>query len=117
MNLAFAVPFVVMFTVDGSWFLEQIFGAEFIPAASSLTILTIASLVQVTSGALWQMLLMTGHEKYITLITAIGTAVQLITSAIFIPLWGFQGAAAATIAYFSLISVLMFLFVRFRRII
>jgi O-antigen/teichoic acid export membrane protein len=117
MSLAFAVPFVVMFTGGGSWFLEQVFGAEFVPAASPLVILTVASLVQITCGSLWQMLLMVGYEKSVALITAIGTGMHLIASAVFIPRWGPQGAAAAMIAYFAPISVLTFLLVYVKRII
>jgi O-antigen/teichoic acid export membrane protein len=117
MSLAFAVPFVVMFTGGGSWFLGQVFGAEFVPAASPLVILTVASLVQITCGSLWQMLLMVGYEKSAALITAIGTGMHLIASAVFIPRWGPQGAAAAMIAYFAPISVLTFLLVYVKRII
>jgi len=117
MSLAFAVPFVVMFTGGGSWFLEQVFGVEFVPAASPLIFLTVASLVQITCGPLWQMLLMVGYEKSVTLITAIGTGMHLIASAVFIPRWGPQGAAAAMIAYFAPISMLTFLLVYVKRII
>jgi O-antigen/teichoic acid export membrane protein len=117
MSLAFAVPFVVMFTGGGSWFLEQVFGVEFVPAAPPLVILTVASLVQITCGSLWQLLLMVGYEKSVALITAIGTGMHLIASAVFIPRWGPQGAAAAMIAYFAPISVLTFLLVYVRRII
>jgi len=116
-SLVFALPFLFIFIGSGPWLIERLFGKEFLPAAGPLIILTVASLVQITTGPLWQMLLMTGYEKSVASITAIGAGMYLVANALLVPLWGPQGAAAAMLAYFISISGLIFLFVYVRRII
>ena len=110
-------PLVSIFIGGGPWLIERLFGKEFLPAAGPLIILTVASLVQITTGPLWQMLLMTGYEKSVASITAIGAGTYLIANALFVPLWGPQGAAVAMLTYFISISGLIFLFVYIRRVI
>lgn len=116
-SLAFALPFLFIFIGGGPWLIERLFGKEFLPAARPLIILTVASLVQITAGPLWRMLIMTGYEKSVAFITAIGAGTYLVANALLVPLWGPQGAAVAMLAYFISISGLIFLFVYIQRVI
>jgi len=116
-SLVFALPFLFIFIGSGPWLIERLFGKEFLPAAGALIILTVASLVQITTGPLWQMLLMTGYEKSVASITAISAGMYLVANALLVPLWGPQGAAVAMLTYFISISGFIFLFVYVRRVI
>ncbi|HDM78306.1 MAG TPA: hypothetical protein ENG51_17870, partial [Deltaproteobacteria bacterium] len=116
-SLTFALPFLFIFIGGGPWLIEWLFGKEFLPAAKPLIILTVASLVQISTGPLWQMLLMTGYEKSVAFITAIGAGMYLVANALLVPLWGPQGAAVAMLTYFISISGFIFLFVYIRKVI
>jgi O-antigen/teichoic acid export membrane protein len=73
-----------------------IFGEQFIVGAPILTILTIGQFVEVATGAVGQLLIMTGHEKAIRNNIAITAIVNVLLCSVLIPAFGLTGAAIAT---------------------
>ncbi len=73
-----------------------IFGEQFIVGAPILTILTIGQFVEVATGAVGQLLIMTGHEKAIRNNIAITAVVNVLLCSVLIPAFGLTGAAIAT---------------------
>lgn len=94
--LFFALPLVLLYLLDGSWFLRFTFGEAFTASARALAILTIGQTVNVATGPVGFVLIMSGHERLATLSTGASAAANLLLGLLLIPFWGVQGAAVAT---------------------
>ena len=92
---AFALPLVLLFTVRGGWFLGLTFGEAFAESATALAIITGGQLVNAATGPVGLLLVMSGHENKATLSIGIGSAINLVLSAILISILGINGAAIA----------------------
>ncbi len=90
-----SLPIVVGLIIFGHWFL-LIFGQEFTQGQAALTILSASQLVNAATGSVSLLLIMTGHERDVAVSVGISAMVNIILNAILIPLWGVEGAAAAT---------------------
>lgn len=73
-----------------------LFGPEFVPAAPALRILALGQLVNVVSGPLGTVLLMTGEERASMLLSIVSLLVLAILSVTLIPAYGLIGAALTT---------------------
>jgi len=93
---AFALPFLLLFTIGGKWFLTVAFGEHFRPSSVPLFILALGQFVFVAFGPLLLFLVMIGQEHKTTLVTGITAIFNVVTNAIFIPIWHTSGAALAT---------------------
>ena len=93
--LLVALPMAGILIFGGNWYLA-LFGQEFIPARSALTILCIGQLFSITSGSVGMILTMTGNEKTNLRASTINVVSNIILNWLWIPLWGISGAAAAT---------------------
>ena len=93
--IAFALPFVLLFTVRGAWFLQLVFGEPFAGGAKALAIITGGQLIYAITGPLRLVLIMSGHENKATLSIGIGSTVYLLSNIVLIQLLGINGAAAA----------------------
>jgi O-antigen/teichoic acid export membrane protein len=82
----------------GKGLLSFIFGAEFLGGYYSLVILIVAQLISVTSGSVALLLNMSGHEKKVLYVMAFSMTINVILNLIFIPKFGIEGAAFATLA-------------------
>ncbi|MCP2729553.1 flippase [Limnofasciculus baicalensis] len=82
-----------------------IFGAEFIQAHWSLKILIIGQLVNALSGAVGNLLAMTGYQNQLMLVSSVTALINLVLNAIAIPLWGIVGAALTTTLTLSIWNV------------
>lgn len=89
-----ALPLTVLLCWFGGWILGWM-GEDFPPAAPVLAILAIAQLVNVATGSVGYILIMTGHETQLRRAATLGFAVNLLGCLTLIPLWGVLGAAAA----------------------
>lgn len=73
-----------------------LFGPEFVPAAPALRILALGQLVNVLSGPLGTVLLMTGQERSSMFLSIGSLVVLLVLSVTLIPAFGLIGAALTT---------------------
>jgi O-antigen/teichoic acid export membrane protein len=72
-------------------------GHAFTRGSGPLALLCLAAVVNAAFLANNLALVMTGHERAATAATAVGTAVAAAASAVLIPVWGLDGAAAAAV--------------------
>ncbi len=70
---------------------------EFISGARTLQIFAVTQLVNALSGMVAVFLNMTGNQVYFTRLVAVTTSLNIILNLIFIPLYGMEGAAIATL--------------------
>lgn len=102
-----AAPFLVLFLVAPGLVL-RLFGPEFPAGAAALAILAVGQFVNVASGSVGYLLVMTGHEKAMRN-DIIGTAaLNVALNALLIPRYGMTGAAVATalsLAVLNLVAV------------
>ncbi|QEG41362.1 lipopolysaccharide biosynthesis protein [Roseimaritima ulvae] len=92
-----ALPLTLGLCLFGGWILGWM-GDDFPPAAPALAILAVAQLINVATGSVGYVLIMTGHESQLRRAATLGFGVNLLGCLILIPLWGVVGAgmAAAT---------------------
>jgi O-antigen/teichoic acid export membrane protein len=88
-----------------------IFGDEFVAAHWSLKILVIGQLTNALCGSVGNLMVMTGYQNKILIVSSSCALTNLVLNAIAIPIWGMNGAAVATaitlIAYNIWCSVLV----------
>lgn len=90
-----ALPIALALIIFGYWFL-LLFGSEFIPGKSVLTILCLGQLINACTGSVAILLNMTGHQKYTAIGVSFSGLLNIILNFSLIPIWGAEGAATAT---------------------
>jgi O-antigen/teichoic acid export membrane protein len=90
-----AFLFAVSLIVGGHWYL-MLFGPEFAEGQTALFILAVGSFISTAVGLALVILNMTGHERFTAILGWVTTVLNIVLNAIFIPLWGVEGAAIAT---------------------
>ncbi len=90
-----AFLFAACLIVGGQWYL-RLFGPEFVEGQTALHILCVGSFVSTSIGLAFVILNMTGHERFTATLGWATTVLNIVLNAIFIPLWGVNGAAIAT---------------------
>ena len=73
-----------------------LFGAEFVAARWSMTILILGQLVNVGSGSVGYLMGMTGHHRQSAYVLGFSAVLNIILNAVLIPTLGIMGAAIAT---------------------
>jgi len=104
--ICLAAPVLLLFVIAPSWILG-LFGPDFITGASALTILAIGQFVNVATGSVGYLLMMTGYEKLMRNVIIVSAALNILLNALLIPKYGISGAAIATaisLAMMNLIS-------------
>ncbi|HEX9703637.1 MAG TPA: polysaccharide biosynthesis C-terminal domain-containing protein, partial [Gemmatimonadales bacterium] len=96
LGLIASLPVVVSFGVFGSWILGTIFGSDFARGSTALAILGAGQLANAAAGPVGLLLNMTGHERDAALGVWWASIVNMILSALLIPMWGIEGAAVAS---------------------
>lgn len=94
-TLASASPLIVLFLVFPTEIL-RVFGPQFEAGASPLRLLTLAQLVNVSTGLLTSLLIMTGHEKLMRNNMILSATVNLVGNLLLVPVLGALGAAIST---------------------
>lgn len=89
-----ALPLAIGMMLFGHHLLG-IMGADFVPAAPALAILAGGQLVNVATGSVSYILIMTGHETQLRRAGTLGFIVNAVGCCILVPLWGVIGAAIA----------------------
>ncbi|MBC7010662.1 oligosaccharide flippase family protein [Pseudoalteromonas sp. BZK2] len=108
-----ALP-IVLFMLVFPDFLMSLFGNEFKQGAVILQILVLGQAVNVVTGSVGFLLMMSGHERDMRLVTLISGFGVLISVPIFTKLFGAVGAAAGTAFFISLQNLLAVYFVKKR---
>ena len=109
----FAIMVSIPIVLWGEWILG-IFGAEFKSGVVILHILLIGVVVNAASGAVAELLVMTGHEKDCRNISFIGALTIVFLSVFLTPVFAGVGAAAAVAAGISVKNLSMAYMVRKR---
>lgn len=107
---AFAIPVCVGLAALADPLLG-LFGEPFRSGATALRILVVGHLVNVLSGPVGFLLTMTGHERFAAKVICTAVGLSLLLNGLFIPIWGIDGAAAATAASMIFWNAAMLFFV------
>ena len=91
----FASPLLILFLTAPEWVMG-IFGDGFKGGGLILTILAVGQFINVATGSVGYLLMMTGHECLMRNNTIIVGSVSIVLGLIAIPLWGGVGAALTT---------------------
>ena len=75
-----------------------LFGKEFSAGANALVIVVLGKVVEVIAGPTRELLLMTGHEREVTLAVAGALGLQVLLGILLVPRFGLIGAAATNVA-------------------
>ncbi|RZF77291.1 capsular biosynthesis protein CpsJ [Pseudoalteromonas sp. S4488] len=105
---------IVLFMLFFPEFLMSLFGDEFKQGALILQILVLGQAVNVITGSVGFLLMMSGYERDMRLVTLISGFGVLISVPIFTKLLGAVGAASATAFFISLQNLLAVYFVKKR---
>jgi O-antigen/teichoic acid export membrane protein len=93
-------------------FVLQLFGANFEQGAWPLRLLTLAQLVNVATGSVGYLLIMTGNQTLLRNNTMVWAAINLVGNLILVPRYGAMGAATSTAVCLALMNVVSWWIVR-----
>jgi len=99
-----ASPLFILLIFAGEWVM-MLYGSEFIGGAIILTILAIGQFVNVITGSVDNLLIVTGNELIVRNLVILGAALQIILCLILIPLIGMTGAAIGTATAVAAINI------------
>ena len=109
--LLFAFPLVLLFLLAGSKFLQVVFGDPFALSGKALSILAVGQIVNVATGPVGMLLLMSGHERISLINSIIGVAINLFMNLTLIPFLGIVGASIAAAITAVVVNLLALFFV------
>ncbi len=110
-TLAAAAPAILLLLLVPDLIL-QLFGPQFKDGAGSLRLLALGQLVNVATGSVAVLLVMTGHEKLMRNIVAASAVLNLLGNLVLVPRYGAIGAAASTSLSLAFMNVLSWFMVR-----
>jgi O-antigen/teichoic acid export membrane protein len=90
----------------------HIYSAEFSVGGPLLAILAAGQFINVATGSVQQLLMMSGRERWMMRTTAVAAALALALNWALIPRWGAMGAAAATAVVWAVQNVMVLVVVR-----
>ncbi len=111
--LALSLPLFVL-TLAFPGLVMQLFGSEFAEGTTVLRILSVAQLINVLTGPIGSVLIMTGGERYSLGNSLLSLGVALLTALTLIPLYGLTGAAIASALTLSVRNLVGWLIVAFK---
>lgn len=101
LSLFFSIIITALFAVIGEKLISFVFGSDYVVAYFPLLLLALGQVLHAGFGQGGTLLNMCGHEKGTLITLILSASLNIILNFLFIPLWGINGAATAT-----LISVL-----------
>jgi O-antigen/teichoic acid export membrane protein len=110
-TLAIASPLILIFLVFPAQILA-LFGEQFLAGTWPLRLLALAQLVNVLTGQVSSLLIMTGHEKWLRNNIAFSATANLAGNLVLVPLLGALGAAISTAFCISLMQIISWWLVR-----
>ena len=109
--LLVATPLAIGLSLGGYWYLS-LFGEGFTEGQGALNILCLGQLAIAATCFGGLLLNMTGHERYTATSSAVSVILNVLLNAWFIPLWGVEGAALATVISLVFLNILHLFWVR-----
>jgi O-antigen/teichoic acid export membrane protein len=110
-NVLFASP-IFLLMIFGSHWVMSVYGQNFSEGAAILSILTIGQVVNVLTGSLGLILIITGNEKKMQNMTIYSTFALILLMIIMTPVWGGIGAALAITISGTGLSVATAIYIR-----
>lgn len=105
--ITFAAPILFLFLVAPNWVMG-IFGNEFKTGGLLLSILAVGQFVNVATGSVGYLLMMTGNERLMRNNTLAAGVLTIILNLLLVPFWGPIGAALATTVSLSVMNISAF---------
>lgn len=109
-----AAPVLALFLIAPRWIMGGVYGAQFTEGAAALAILAIGQFVNVATGSVGQLLIMSGHERHYRDNVAVCAVIHVLLSVFLIPRYGITGAAIATAITMSLVNLTSAAIVQFK---
>lgn len=113
MLMGFAVPAVIVMFIAAEWIMN-FFGQDFIAGVWPLRLLLLGVLVNVSTGGLGELLIMTGNGKLTRNLHTMGALIIVLLCFSLIPLYGGIGAAIAVASGYTFLNLLTVLIVKRR---
>ena len=95
-----------------SEFILGLFGQNFIQGKTTLIIIALGVLINVSTGNVDQILNMTNHQKILQNITIFGFILNVILNYLLIPKYGIEGSAAASLVTNALFNLTCLYFIK-----
>jgi O-antigen/teichoic acid export membrane protein len=111
LTLVVASPMIFIFLVFPAEILS-LFGEAFVAGAWPLRILTLAQLINVSTGQVVSLLLMTGHTNAMRNNIALSAALNVVGNLMLVPLLGALGAAISTAFSLALMNIFAWWYAR-----
>lgn len=102
---ALIVPMFLLMVLFSDWILDIMFGEEFVGGATALSILAFGYLVVCIVGPTGQVLQAYGRTRVLMGLSFFGAGINVVLNYILIPVYGVNGAAAATGASLAAMNV------------
>lgn len=104
-STAFAAVFGVIILLLGKDLMIYLFGEDFGAGQPILMVITIAYIIQASTGASVPLLTATGHEREMLKIASVSIIAGILTSAVSIPMLGGIGTACGVVASMSVLNI------------
>ncbi len=91
-----SIPFFLFICFSSQEIMVGLFGAEYASGALPLVVLSIGQMVNVSSGAVGFVLVMTGYERLWLIISAFSFVLNALLNVLLVPKFGLMGASIAT---------------------
>lgn len=102
---AFALAMVALIFFAGEWFIEHVFGAEYLLAYYPMLILLFGQLVSSMSGSLYPMLRMVGEIDYFAKASLVSVILKVLAAISLIPFFGLYGAVLVTATAIATLNI------------
>jgi O-antigen/teichoic acid export membrane protein len=97
LSFAACLPLAAVLIFGGHWFLLALYGPQFVPARTALTILTLGRLFDVSMGSQAMLLTMTGNERDCARAMAVAVVANVSLNVLLVPVLGSTGAALGNV--------------------
>lgn len=110
-TMLIGLPVMILIMVSRNYILH-FFGVNFMNASNALLILCLGQFVNIFSGSVGTLLMMSGHEKFSILSLAISIVFNIVLNVTLIPVYGVIGAAIAASVSLVVWNSFAYFFVR-----
>ncbi|MDR0767296.1 MAG: flippase [Methanosarcinales archaeon] len=112
LSLMLAIPIFFSFLILGYDFIYLFYGEAYVAGVTALFLLSLIQIITVFMYLQSICLNAISHPKFAFFSIAVGIAANVTLNVVFIPIYGMEGAAAATVIAMLLNSILAYLFLR-----
>jgi len=109
----FTLPIIVFLLIFGKFTLG-LFGEEFMVGYTAMIILLIGQFVNISVGSVGYLMNMIGYQKEYNYIVIVSAIVNIVLNYILIPIYGIEGAAAASMISIFVNNILPLVYIRFK---